>query len=283
VYISGSPIFATEKQRLADGGAGDQHRHQDDAVDRLAGARVDRVDDQRGAMPLHEWSVAVSNSLPNLFDVFVSRAIGAVQRVTEQVAGEQREAGERRLSDDDKVDAENAAQQVHQREQVLYPKGSDVPAHFFAQDYAASVVRPPLRGDTSPTRAWYVAPRHGRALRNDVRGEADPGGEVRRGGRRGEPRHRARRRDPAALVDRATAYAWLERYPEAVRDLEAALALTRRRACSRQKWSTTLTSVRLLGAGQGRRPTSIEAAERTLARYKTVLPDGRHLRRRAMA
>src|SRR4051794_483259 len=31
--------------------------------------------------------------------------------------------------------------------------------------------------------------------------------------------------DPAALVDRATAYAWLERYPEAVRDLEAALAL----------------------------------------------------------
>ena len=31
--------------------------------------------------------------------------------------------------------------------------------------------------------------------------------------------------DPAALVDRASAYAWLERYPEAVRDLEAALAL----------------------------------------------------------
>ena len=31
--------------------------------------------------------------------------------------------------------------------------------------------------------------------------------------------------DPAPLVERAAAYAWLERYPEAVQDLEAALAL----------------------------------------------------------
>ena len=60
--------------------------------------------------------------------------------------------------------------------------------------------------------------------------------------------------DPAALVDRATAYAWLERYPEAVRDLEA-----------------------LLGAAKAEARTSMDAAERTLARYKTVLPGGRHL------
>ena len=31
--------------------------------------------------------------------------------------------------------------------------------------------------------------------------------------------------DPAPLVERASAYAWLERYPEAVKDLEAAIAL----------------------------------------------------------
>jgi len=31
--------------------------------------------------------------------------------------------------------------------------------------------------------------------------------------------------DPAALVERASAYAWLERYPEAVTDFEAAIAL----------------------------------------------------------
>ena len=31
--------------------------------------------------------------------------------------------------------------------------------------------------------------------------------------------------DPAPLVERASAYSWLERYPEAVKDLEAAIAL----------------------------------------------------------
>jgi hypothetical protein len=34
----------------------------------------------------------------------------------------------------------------------------------------------------------------------------------------------------------------------------------------------------LLGAAKADARTSIEAAERTLARYKTVLPDGRHSR-----
>ena len=33
----------------------------------------------------------------------------------------------------------------------------------------------------------------------------------------------------------------------------------------------------LLGAAKAEARTSIEAAERTLARYKTVLPEGRHL------
>jgi len=83
--------------------------------------------------------------------------------------------------------------------------------------------------------------------------------------------------DPAALVDRAAAYAWLERYPEAVRDLEAALALDQTAGVLETDVVDDAYFSALLGAAKAEARTSIEAAERTLARYGTVLPGGRHL------
>jgi len=83
--------------------------------------------------------------------------------------------------------------------------------------------------------------------------------------------------DPAALVDRASAYAWLERYSEAVRDLEAALALDQTAGMLETDVVDDAYFSALLGAAKAEARTSMEAAERTLARYKTVLPAGRHL------
>ena len=83
--------------------------------------------------------------------------------------------------------------------------------------------------------------------------------------------------DPAPLVDRASAYAWLERYPEAVRISRRRSRSTRRPACSRPTWSTTPTSARCSAPRRLEARTSMEAADATLARYKTVLPGGRHL------
>ena len=80
--------------------------------------------------------------------------------------------------------------------------------------------------------------------------------------------------DPAALVDRAAAYAWLERYPEAVRDLEAALALDQTAGVLEIDMVDDAYFSALLGAAKAEARTSIEAAERTLARYGTVLPGG---------
>jgi tetratricopeptide (TPR) repeat protein len=82
--------------------------------------------------------------------------------------------------------------------------------------------------------------------------------------------------DPAALVDRATAYAVLERYPEAVSDLEAALALDQSAGVLETDVVDDAYFSALLGAAKAAAQTSIDAAERTLARYQTVLPDGRH-------
>jgi len=82
--------------------------------------------------------------------------------------------------------------------------------------------------------------------------------------------------DPAALVDRASAYAVLERYPEAVSDLEAALALDRSAGVLETDVVDDAYFSALLGAAKAAAQTSIDAAERTLARYQTVLPDGRH-------
>jgi tetratricopeptide (TPR) repeat protein len=83
--------------------------------------------------------------------------------------------------------------------------------------------------------------------------------------------------DPAALVDRANAYAWLERYPEAVQDLEAALALDETAGVLETDVVDDAYFSALLGAAKAEARTSMEAAERTLSRYKTVLPGGRHL------
>ena len=82
--------------------------------------------------------------------------------------------------------------------------------------------------------------------------------------------------DPAALVDRAAAYALLERYPEAARDLEAALALDQTAGVLETDVVDDAYFSALLGAARAEARTSVDAAERTLARYGTVLPDGRH-------
>ena len=83
--------------------------------------------------------------------------------------------------------------------------------------------------------------------------------------------------DPAALVDRASAYAWLERYPEAVQDLEAALALDRTAGVLEIDVVDDAYFSALLGAAKAEARTAMDDAVRTLGRYKSVLPDGRHL------
>jgi tetratricopeptide (TPR) repeat protein len=83
--------------------------------------------------------------------------------------------------------------------------------------------------------------------------------------------------DPAALVDRATAYAWLERYAEAVRDFEAALQLDEEAGVLEVDLVDDAYFSAVLGAARAEAKTSIEAAERTLSRYAARLPAGRHL------
>ena len=83
--------------------------------------------------------------------------------------------------------------------------------------------------------------------------------------------------DPAPLVERASAYAWLERYTEAVRDLEAALALDQSAGVLETDVVDDAYFSALLGAAKAEAQTSIEAAAKTLARYESVLPGGRHL------
>jgi tetratricopeptide (TPR) repeat protein len=83
--------------------------------------------------------------------------------------------------------------------------------------------------------------------------------------------------DPAALVERASAYAWLERYPEAVSDLEAAMVLDEAAGVLETDVVDDAYFSALLGAAKVEARTSLEAAAQTLARYQTVLPGGRHL------
>lgn len=83
--------------------------------------------------------------------------------------------------------------------------------------------------------------------------------------------------DPSPLVERAGALAWLERYPEAVKDLEAALALDETAGVLEVDVVDDAYFSALLGAAKIEARTSFDAAERTLARYGTVLPNGRHL------
>jgi tetratricopeptide (TPR) repeat protein len=83
--------------------------------------------------------------------------------------------------------------------------------------------------------------------------------------------------DPAPLVERASAYAWLERYREAVADLEAAIALDETAGVLETDVVDDAYFSALLGAAKAEAKTSPESAAQTLARYATILPGGRHL------
>jgi tetratricopeptide (TPR) repeat protein len=83
--------------------------------------------------------------------------------------------------------------------------------------------------------------------------------------------------DPAPLVDRANAHAWLEQYAEAVRDFEAALALDQEAGVLEVDLVDDVYFSAVLGAAKAEAKTSPEGALATLARYATVLPAGRHL------
>jgi len=83
--------------------------------------------------------------------------------------------------------------------------------------------------------------------------------------------------DPTPLVDRATAYALLERYPEAVKDLEAAIALDETAGVLESDVVDDAYFSALLGAAKVEAQSSPAAAAQTLARYATILPGGRHL------
>jgi len=83
--------------------------------------------------------------------------------------------------------------------------------------------------------------------------------------------------DPAPLVDRANAHAWLEQYPDAVRDFEAALALDQEAGVLELDLVDDVYFSAVLGAAKAEAPTSMAGALATLARYATVLPGGRHL------
>ena len=83
--------------------------------------------------------------------------------------------------------------------------------------------------------------------------------------------------DPAPLVERANAYAFLERYPEAVKDLEAAIALDETAGVLESDVVDDAYFSALLGAAKLEAQSSLDAATETLARYATILPGGRHL------
>ena len=83
--------------------------------------------------------------------------------------------------------------------------------------------------------------------------------------------------DPAPLVDRANAHAWLEQYPDAVRDFEAALVLDQTAGVLEIDLVDDVYFSAVLGAARAEAPTDLPAALATLARYAAVLPEGRHL------
>ena len=83
--------------------------------------------------------------------------------------------------------------------------------------------------------------------------------------------------DPAPLVDRASAHAWLEQYAEAVKDLEKALELDKEAGVLEIDTVDDAYFSALLGAARAEARTSVETATSTLARYRSVLPSGRHL------
>lgn len=83
--------------------------------------------------------------------------------------------------------------------------------------------------------------------------------------------------DPTPLVERAAAYALLERYPEAVADLEAALRLDETAGVLETDVVDDAYFSALLGAAKLEARASGDSAASTLARYRSILPAGRHL------
>jgi tetratricopeptide (TPR) repeat protein len=82
---------------------------------------------------------------------------------------------------------------------------------------------------------------------------------------------------PEPFGDRAAAYDYLERYTEAVADLENALALnTTARVMDQDDLDDAFFSA-LVGAAKVDAETSVDAGVALLARYRQVLPAGRHV------
>jgi tetratricopeptide (TPR) repeat protein len=84
--------------------------------------------------------------------------------------------------------------------------------------------------------------------------------------------------NPQPLADRAAAYDYLERYAEAVADLEKALALNAAAPVVDQDDLDDAFFSALVGAAKVDAETSVEAGVALLARYPQVLPAGRHVK-----
>lgn len=81
--------------------------------------------------------------------------------------------------------------------------------------------------------------------------------------------------DPEAFFERATAYAWMDRYLEAVFDFEHAIDLDTEAGILETDAVDDAFFSALLGAAQ--KESSIVDGVKHLDRYPAVLPKGRHL------
>jgi Flp pilus assembly protein TadD len=88
----------------------------------------------------------------------------------------------------------------------------------------------------------------------------------------------AEKANPEPFADRAAAYDCLERYAEAVGDLEKALTLNATAKVIDQGNLDDAFFSALLGAAKIDAETSVDAAVALLARYRLVLPTGRHVK-----
>jgi tetratricopeptide (TPR) repeat protein len=90
--------------------------------------------------------------------------------------------------------------------------------------------------------------------------------------------HRRDDEDPAPLVDRAEAHALLERWDEAVADLEQAVALDAEAGVLEIDTVDDTYFSTLLGAAKKEAATSVDRAVARLGRYGEVFPAGRHVK-----
>jgi tetratricopeptide (TPR) repeat protein len=84
--------------------------------------------------------------------------------------------------------------------------------------------------------------------------------------------------DPEPLIDRAFAHAQLERYADAVADLERALELDRAASVLDEALVDDALFSALLGQARAEAAGSPERAVATLARYRALRPTGGHAR-----